>query len=167
MGIDLGLQNFLTISDGFTLEAPNFLKTLQSKLKLLQRRVAKKKKHSKNWEKAQVEVARLHHYIANTRKNFHFQVAHQLCDQADLVFVEEIDFRISAKGFFTGLTGFRNHSEHSPLGKQILDGGFGQFRSLLQWVCWKRGKYFAQLEHKYKAPNLFSLPYSYWQKRPQ
>ena len=43
MGIDLGLQNFLTISDGFTLEAPNFLKTLQSKLKLLQRRVAKKK----------------------------------------------------------------------------------------------------------------------------
>jgi putative transposase len=102
MGIDLGLQNFLTTSDGFTLEAPNFLKTLQSKLKSLQRRVARKKKHSKNLEKAQVEVARLHHHIANTRKNFHFQVAHQLCDQADLVFVEEIDFRISAKGFFYG-----------------------------------------------------------------
>ena len=53
-----------------------------------------------------------------------------------MVFVEDINFKMTAKGF---------------LGKQMLDGGFGQFRDLLSWVCWKRGKYFAQVDHKYTS----------------
>ena len=53
-----------------------------------------------------------------------------------MIFVEDIDFRVSAKGF---------------LGKQMLDGGFGQFREILKWVCWKRGKYFGQVDHKYTS----------------
>ncbi len=87
---------------------------------------------------------KLYHQIANTRKNFHLQTSHQLCDQlrssgdslADMIFVEDINFKMTAKGF---------------LGKQMLDGGFGQFRDLLSWVCWKRGKYFAQVDHKYTS----------------
>jgi putative transposase len=82
------------------------------------------------------KIAKLHHKIANTRKDFHFQTAHDLCDQADMIFVEDIDFRVSAKGF---------------LGKQMLDGGFGQFREILKWVCWKRGKYLGQVDHKYTS----------------
>lgn len=93
---------------------------LQSQLKLLQRRASRKQKRSKNWEKAQIKVSRLHHKIANIRKDFHLKIAHQLCDQADSIFVEDIDFRVMAKGF---------------LGKHSLDAGFGQFRDLLKWVC--------------------------------
>lgn len=55
-------------------------------------------------------VAKLHHQIANSRKNFHFQTAHLLCDQADMIFAEDINFRVSAKGFFS---------------KSMLDGAFG------------------------------------------
>ncbi|MGB5634750.1 MAG: transposase, partial [Waterburya sp.] len=109
---------------------------LQSRLKVLQRRASRKKKGGKNWGKVQLKVARLHHQITNARKNFHFQTSHQLCDQADMIFVEDINFKMTARGF---------------LGKQMLDGGFGQFRDLLSWVCWKRGKYFAQVDHKYTS----------------
>jgi len=136
IGIDIGLENFLTTSDQYIVEPAHFFKNLQSKLSSLQRKVAKKKKGSKNWHKAQTKIAKLHHKIANTRKDFHFQTAHDLCDQADMIFVEDIDFRVSAKGF---------------LGKQMLDGGFGQFREILKWVCWKRGKYFGQVDHKYTS----------------
>lgn len=136
IGIDIGLENFLTTSDNFTVEPAHFFKDLQSRLKVLQRRASRKQNRSKNWEKSQIKVARLHHQIANTRKNFHLQIAHQLCDQAESIFVEDIDFRVSAKGF---------------LGKQMLDGAFGQFRALLQWVCWKRGKYFAQVDHRFTS----------------
>ena len=136
IGIDIGLANFLTTSNQYTIEPAHFFKDLPSQLKSLQRKVAKKKKGSKNWHKAQTKVAKLHHKIANTRKDFHFQTAHDLCDQADMIFVENIDFRVSAKGF---------------LGKQMLDGGFGQFREILKWVCWKRGKYFSQIDHKYTS----------------
>ncbi len=131
-------------SDNFRVEPARFFRDWQSRLKVLQRRASRKKKRSKNWEKAQLKVARVHHEINNARKNFHFQTSHTLCDQlrssgdslADMIFVEDIDFRLSAKGF---------------LGKQMLDGGFGQFRDLLSWVCWKRGKYFAQVDHKYTS----------------
>ncbi|MGB3189027.1 MAG: transposase, partial [Limnoraphis sp.] len=69
----------------------------------------------------------------NTRKDFHLKTAHIICDQADSIFVEDIDFRVMAKGF---------------LGKHSLDAGFGQFRDLLKWVCWKRGKFFAVVDHR-------------------
>jgi putative transposase len=134
IGIDIGLEHFLTTSDGLTVEPARFFRDLQRWLKVLQRRVARKTKRSKNQDKALTKVARLHHKIGNSRKNFHFDVAHNLCDQADMVFVEDINFRMSAKGF---------------LGKHMLDGGFSQFRDLLSWVCWKRGKYFAQVDHRY------------------
>jgi putative transposase len=136
IGIDIGLESFLVSSDNFRVEPARFFRDLQSRLKVLQRRASRKKKKSKNWELAQLKVARLHHKISNSRKNFHFQTSHLLCDQADMIFVEDIDFRVSAKGI------------HS---KQMLDGGFGQFRDLLSWVCWKRGKYFAQVDHKYTS----------------
>ncbi|HHP7229735.1 MAG TPA: RNA-guided endonuclease InsQ/TnpB family protein [Xenococcaceae cyanobacterium] len=136
IGIDIGLESFLVSSDNFRVEPARFFRDLQSRLKVLQRRASRKKKGSKNWGKAQLKVARAHHTISNSRKNFHFQTSHLLCDQADMIFVEDIDFRISAKGF---------------LGKQMLDGGFGQFRDLLSWVCWKRGKYFQKVAHKYTS----------------
>ena len=86
IGIDLGLERFLTTSDNSSVERPKFFKSKQSKLKLLQRRVARRKKRSNNWEKDQVRVARLHHNIANARKDFHFKTAHQLCAQAQTIF---------------------------------------------------------------------------------
>ncbi|NEO64895.1 MAG: transposase [Moorea sp. SIO4G2] len=133
IGVDVGLIDFLATSDGLTIPRPKFFVDLQRELKLLQRRTSRKQKQSKNWEKAQIKVARLHHKIANTRKDFHLKIAHQLCDQADSIFVEDIDYRVMAKGF---------------LGKHSLDAGFGQFRELLKWVCWKRGKFFATVDHK-------------------
>lgn len=136
VGVDIGLENFLTTSDNFTVEPARFFRNLQSRLKVLQRRTARKQKRSKNWEKSQIKVARLHHKIASTRKNFHLHIAHQLCDQADSIFVEDIDFRVSSIGF---------------LGKQMLDAAFGQFRTVLQWVCWKRGKYYGEVDHRYTS----------------
>ncbi len=136
IGLDVGLESYLVTSDNFRVEPARFFRDLQSRLKVLQRKASRKKKRSKNWEKAQLKVAKLHHQIANARKNFHFQTSHLLCDQADMVFVEDINFKMTARGF---------------LGKEMLDGGFGQFRDLLSWVCWKRGKYFAQVDHKFTS----------------
>ena len=142
IGADIGLESYLVTSDNFRIRPARFFRDLQSRLKVLQRKASRKKKRSthgapgKNWERASVKVAKLHHQISNARKNFHFQTSHCLCDQADMIFVEDINFKMTAKGF---------------LGKHMLDGGFGQFRDLLSWVCWKRGKYFTQVDHKFTS----------------
>jgi putative transposase len=131
IGVDIGLEKFLATSDGVLVRPPKFFKGLQSKLKLLQRRLSRKQKRSKNYEKARVKVARLHHKIDNTRKDFHFKQAHSVCDTGDMVFMEDLDYRISAKGMF---------------GKHMLSGAFGQFRTIVKYVCWKRGKFFGEVD---------------------
>jgi putative transposase len=130
IGIDLGLERFLTASDGSFQERPKFFKSMQRKLKLLQRRAARKQKGSQNWEKAQIKVARMHHRIANRRKDFHLKTAHQLCDRAQTIFAEDLN----VKGLTRGM-----------LRKDCVDAAFGQFLSLTEWVCWKRGVYFAKV----------------------
>ena len=141
IGVDIGLEKFLTTSNGVLVKPPKFFKSLQSRLKVLQRRLGRKTKRSKNYEKARINVALVHHTIDNTRKDFHFKQAHALCDAGDMVFMEDLDYRVMAKGMF---------------GKHMLDGGFGRhlsggiippenaaaFRTIVKYVCWKRDKFF-------------------------
>lgn len=127
IGVDIGLLKFLATSEGIRVLPPKFFKQLQSQLKLLQRRLNRKQKRSKSYEKARLKVARLHHAIDNTRRDFHYKQAHALCDAGDMVFMEDLDYRTSAQGMF---------------GKHMLDAAFGQFRSIVKYICWKRGKFF-------------------------
>jgi putative transposase len=124
------LEKFLATSDGVLVKPPKFFKQMQSRLKVLQRRLSRKQKRSNNYEKQRLKVARMHHTIGNTRKDFHFKQAHALCDVADMVFMEDLDYRVSAKGL---------------LGQPMLDVAFGQFRSIVKYVCWKRDKFFAEV----------------------
>lgn len=125
-GVDVGLEYFLSTSDGIQVERPKFFVDLQRKLKLLQRRLKRKQPGSANWRKAQAKVSRLHEQIANTRKDFHFKAAHQLCDAADVIVIENLNLIGLSRGF---------------LGKHMLDAGHGQFlNEILPWVAWKRGK---------------------------
>lgn len=131
LGIDLGLDKFLATSDGELINRPRFLFTLQRELKLLQRRLKNKKKGSNNRHKLNQKIARLHQRITDTRKDWHFKLAHHLTKNVGAIFVEDIDFRSWAKGMFR---------------KHCLDASFGQFINILSWVCWKKDVYFAKVD---------------------
>ncbi|NJN62531.1 MAG: transposase [Coleofasciculaceae cyanobacterium RL_1_1] len=132
IGIDVGLEYFLSTSDGEQVKRPRFFNRLHRKLKLLQRRLKNKRKGSANWRALQKKIARVHQCIADTRKDWHFKLAHHLCDGAGMIFVEDLDFRMMAKGM---------------LGKHTLDAGLGQFvNQILSWVCWKRDVYYGKVD---------------------
>jgi putative transposase len=133
IGVDVGLTNFIATSTGSCVKRPKFFVDLQRQLKLLQQRVSRKPPGSNNWRKAQAKVAKLHEHIANTRKNFHWQIAHQLCDQAQTIFVEDLNL--------IGLS-------RAMLGKHCLDAGWGQFLQILEQCCFKRGVYFQKVDAK-------------------
>ena len=129
-GLDLGVDQFVATSDGLEVKRPRFLKTLQRKLKLLQRRLKNKQRGSNNRHKLNRQIARVHQRISDARKDWHFKLAHRLCNGAGMIFVEDIDFRSWQRGM---------------LSKHTADAGFGQFINILQWVCWKRDVYFAKV----------------------
>jgi putative transposase len=136
IGIDLGLDQFLATSEGKLVKRPKFLSTEHRKLKLLQRRLKNKKKGSNNRHKLNRKIARLHQRVTDTRKDWQFKLAHEIVKDAGMVFVEDIDFRVWAKGMFC---------------KHTLDAGFGQFISILSWVCWKQGVYFEKVNKDYTS----------------
>jgi putative transposase len=146
--VDVGLLSYCVTSDGYSEPGRKFFKTEFRRLKVLQHRLAKKrpdpappsgarecspKKRSNNYEKARKKVEKQHNHIAFKRKDYQFKLAHKLCHMADTIFVEDIDFRIMAKGF---------------LGKYTIDAAFGQFRSILKYVGKKRNVFVGEVDHR-------------------
>jgi len=88
---------------------------------------------SNNWKKEQQKVAKCHEHIRNRRQDWFYQLAHELCDLASTIFVEDLNFKSWAKGMFS---------------KHTLDAAYGEFFRILQWVSWKRGVYFGKVNPK-------------------
>ncbi|MFM6898292.1 MAG: transposase, partial [Microcystis panniformis] len=89
-------------------------------------------KGSNNWLKLQDKIARLHEKVSNTRRDWHFKLAHYLCDLADNIFVEDINFVSWSRGIVR---------------KQSLDSGIGSFiNEILAFVAGKRGKYYLTVD---------------------
>ena len=136
LGIDLGVSKFIATSQGELIARPKFFISLQSKLKWLQRRLSKKQKGSKNRLKAIQKVARLHEHIDNSRKNFHDQIAHHLCDQAQVIFGEELNLKAMSR---------------EMLCKHTLDAGFGGFLEILKHVAKDRSVYFEKVDANFTS----------------
>ncbi|NEN90760.1 MAG: transposase [Okeania sp. SIO3H1] len=132
IGIDLGLEKFLTTSDREFIGRPRFLTSLYRELELLQRKYGRTKKGSKNQEKVRLQVARFHNHIANVRKDWQFKQANHLCSKEGIgmVFVEDLNLKAMSRGM---------------LRKHTLDAAFGQFLNLLEWVAKKHQIYFARV----------------------
>jgi putative transposase len=126
VGIDVGLEKFLATSDGQAVEIPQFYRKSQRRLARQQRQLARMEKGSKNYQRQANKVACLHLHVARERKEFHYQVAHWLCDQYDLVAFESLNIKGLAR---------------TRLAKSILDAAWGSFLNILTTVAVKRGKW--------------------------
>ncbi len=82
IGIDVGLERFLTTSDGQVVENPRFLQHELPRLRRLQRAVSRKKRGGKNRKKAIRLVQSLHLRVRNLRHDFHHKVALDLVPEA-------------------------------------------------------------------------------------
>ncbi len=126
VGIDVGLEKFLVTSDGQAVEIPQFYRKSQRRLARQQRQLARMEKSSKNYQRQANKVARLHLHVARERKEFHYQVAHWLCDQYDLIAFENLNIKGLAR---------------TRLSLSILDAAWGGFLNILTTVAVKRGKW--------------------------
>ncbi|NEO78359.1 transposase [Moorena sp. SIO4G3] len=124
VGIDVGLEKFLTTSDGEAVGIPQFYRKATNRLASAQRVMSRRVKGSKNWQKAKQKVALLHLHLTRCRKEFHYQVAHWLCSKYDLIGFEDLNIKGLAR---------------TRLAKSIHDAGWGSFLEILQAVAVKRG----------------------------
>ncbi len=126
VGIDVGIASFATFSDGAKIPNPKHLQNSEKRLKCLQRRLSRKKRGSKNRNKARLRVARMHEKIANQRRDFHHKLSNTIVSENQAIAVETLNVNGMMK--------------NRHLAKSVSDVGWSQFVEFVEYKCRWRGK---------------------------
>ena len=126
IGIDVGLSNFATLSTGEKIENPRYLKNSLQRLKVLQRRVSRKVKGSKNRQKAIKNLARCHEKVTNQRNDFLHKLSFRVVSENQAIAVESLNVAGMQK----------NHC----LAQSISDVSWSSFFRMLEYKCERYGK---------------------------
>ena len=115
-GIDVGLKEFLTTSEGETVAIPQYYRKSLHRLRVIQKRVFRRKKGSNRRLKAVKQLGRQHKKVADKRKDFHFKTANNLLKKYDVIAVEDLNIKGLAR---------------TRLAKSVTDAGWSSFLSIL------------------------------------
>jgi putative transposase len=134
VGIDLGLKEFYTDSNGETVENPRYLRKSEAKLKKLQRRTSRRhvkgKKQSNRYHKARQALAKQHLKVSRQRKDKAIKDALALVRSKDLIVYEDLKIQnmvLTKRGALSA----QNHH----LAKSISDASWYQFTQWLQYFA--------------------------------
>lgn len=139
VGIDLGLKDFAVLSDGHRESSPKFYRNTERRLAKAQRSLSRKKKGSKNREKAKLRVAKLHAKVKNQRQDFLHKLSTQLVKTHQALCIEDL----SLKGLV-----------RTKLAKSFNDAALGEFRRQLEYkAIWHR-KHLAVIDRFFPSSKL-------------
>jgi putative transposase len=91
VGIDVGIESFLTTSDGEHEPNPRYQKTALPELRRAQRSLARKRKGGKNRRKSKRKVAKIHARVKRLRREHYHQVALKLVRRYGLIAAEGLN----------------------------------------------------------------------------
>lgn len=139
-GMDFGLKDFLTISDGTRIASPEPLKKSLNRLAKANRSLSRKKKGSNNRRTSRKALARVHRDISNQRKDFQFKLARTLAITYNAIAIEDLN-----------LSGMK-----ALWGRKVSDLGFASFVSILEHQASKTGCTIVKIDRWFPSSKLCS-----------
>jgi len=140
VGLDWGVVKLATLSTGKVVDPANPsygpcqpLKNFLPKLAKRQRRLAKKKKFSKNWRKAKASITQLHTKVANIRKDFVHRASNDISKNHVVVVIEDLQVKNMSK------SATKKVAQKSGLNRSILDASPFELRRQLEYKTQWRG----------------------------
>jgi putative transposase len=137
VGLDLGITSMVALSTGENVGNPRFLAQDEKLLAKAQRRHAKKKKGSKNRDKARLKVARVHARITDRRKDYQHKLSTRIIHENQVICVESLAVKNMVK----------NHC----LAKAISDVGWGEFVRQLEYKSAWYGRTLVKIDRWYPS----------------
>lgn len=141
IGVDMGIIRFATLSNGKHFEPISSFKTHKGKLAKLQRQLNNKSKSSNSRKRLKAKIAKLHHRIANIRKDYLHKISSTISKNHAIVYVEDLQIENmskSARG--TAEQPGKSVKQKSALNRAILDQSWFEFRRQLDYkLLWNGG----------------------------
>ena len=110
--------------NGIVVEANKYYRNSEEKLAIAQRANKKKK------------VKKIHAKIKNQRKDFHHKLSTNLSESFSMIFVGNVNASGLAK---------------TRMGKSVLDAGWSQFRTMLQYKCDSTGTWYEEINESFST----------------
>jgi putative transposase len=133
-GLDGGVVNTITKSDGTEIKNPRFLKQYEKKKKYIQRLIYRKKKGSNNRKKTIKKLNNLTYKFQNKKKDFQDKLTSDLVKQHDVIIVEDLKLKNMTKSASGTIEKHgKNVKQKSGLNRELLDASLGQIYSMLSY----------------------------------
>ncbi len=157
VGIDLGVSQLATLSNGEMIEHPRYYRQAKKMLERRQQALSRKKRGSHRRDKARKLVAKAHRKVANQRRDFLHKESHKLVNRYQVIVFEDIQTanltrRPKVKQDETTGQYLPNGSAaKGGLNKSILDAGWGMFVQMCQVKAECAGRTLVKVNPKYTS----------------
>lgn len=139
IGIDMGCNRFLALSDGSFIDSPLFLEPNLVKIRILQRKLSRQIKGSKEREKTKKKLRKLFSKLSNQRIDFLHKTSTTLSEKYSAIYMEDLNLqKMQQSGF-------------SKVNRGMSDKSFGNFKSLLSYKMINRGKHLGLVNPAYTS----------------
>ena len=142
IGLDMGIAEFLTTSNGEIYENPKILQKFEDKIKKLQRHLSKKKKHSKNYNKQRIKLAKVYRKSKNARLDKLHKLSHKIVNENQVIVSETLNVK--------------DMMHDSTLAKYIADVSWFEFMRQLEYKSKWYGRTYIKVNQYFPSSQLCS-----------
>ena len=93
IGIDLGIKELITTSDGVTIENKKIIEKYEKKIKGLNKWLSRTKPSSKNRYKVKQKLQRVYQKLKNARKYYLHRITNKLIEENDIITIENLKIK--------------------------------------------------------------------------